>query len=352
MCEEYKLDISPDTLRKAAVGIQLAYAAKVIPEDYTCGYAGRQMARDLAAQVNGVYRKEAKDELLREAVQYAVSKLPPMKPVTYSAPYTLNGEQELVLCLGDLHYGASFTVSGLCGEEINTYNADVFIDRMASLLDQTVDIIEKEEIAKVNLFLVGDLIDGMLRQSQLMRLQYGIVDSTIHLSEELANWINELSRYADVNVCACLGNHSEVRPIGSKKGDFPYENMERIVLWYLNARLSDNEHVKVNAEAKSYCRADVLGYSFLLLHGDAEKTLAEIATRSVQMYGKPIDFFVCGHLHREGELANGNSVVIRVPSLCGVDTYAASKGYNGKPGATAIVMERGYGRRCVYPINL
>lgn len=53
-----------------------------------------------------------------------------------------------------------------------------------------------------------------------------------------------------------------------------------------------------------------------------------------------------------GMTDDGNSVIIRTPSICGVDKYAQSRGYGGKPGAIAMVIERGYGRRCVYPINL
>ena len=66
---------------------------------------------------------------------------------------------------------------------------------------------------------------------------------------------------------------------------------------------------------------------------------------------------ICGHKHRERELvagytASGNSVILRVPSLCGMDDYAQRLGYGGQPGALAMVVECGYGRRCMYPISL
>lgn len=75
------------------------------------------------------------------------------------------------------------------------------------------------------------------------------------------------------------------------------------------------------------------------------------------LYGKRVDFFICAHKHKEqesitGYTDDGNSLVIRVPSLCGMDGYAQSLGCGGKAGATVMVMERGYGRRCVYPILL
>lgn len=75
------------------------------------------------------------------------------------------------------------------------------------------------------------------------------------------------------------------------------------------------------------------------------------------LYGQRIDYFVCAHKHREleavtGYTDDGNAVVIRIPSICGMDGYAQKLGYGGRPGALAMVIERGYGRRCVYPIAL
>ena len=57
-------------------------------------------------------------------------------------------------------------------------------------------------------------------------------------------------------------------------------------------------------------------------------------------------------LEKSGIMNGTNIYVERVPSLCGVDPYAQSLGYGGQPGATIILMEEGYGRRCVYPIIL
>ena len=101
----------------------------------------------------------------------------------------------------------------------------------------------------------------------------------------------------------------------------------------------------------------ICGYNFVLLHGDGEKSIDQIARNTVNLYGERVDYFVCGHLHKEQEFpsgytSDGNSVIIRVPSLCGMDKYAQSKGYGGRAGATAFVMSPQYGRQVVYPIDL
>ena len=358
ICADFDLDINSETLRKAGVGIKLASDAQMLSEqkeDVSNGYIERQKLRDLNNKINTLYRTESRSELLRETVKEAVANLPNIDvPEVRSR---IENEKTLVVALGDFHYGADICVHGLRGEVINRYDHEVFEERMAQLHKEIVKILKKEYIEKVNIFLVGDLIDGMLRQSQLMRLEYGVVESTMRLSEYLAIWLNKLSKSAMVEVFAVTGNHSEVRPLKSKCREFEDENLEKIVVWYLQERLRDNENIEVNFACNKYLLTEIQGFSFLLLHGDGDKAISQIARETVNMYSEKIDFFVCGHKHREEEIpagttSDGNSVVIRTPSLCGVDSYAQSRGYCGKPGAIATVIERGYGRRCVYPINL
>ena len=363
ICEDFDLDLNAETLRKAGVGIKLVDDAQLLndPADGSIsslskGYVERQKLRDLSRQVNTAYRGEARSQLLREEIAEAIKKLPKID-VGYVPMLDPEEDKSLVLALGDFHYGAEIEVKGLRGEIINRYDHTAFERRMHDLLAETVWIIQREGTGTVHVFLVGDLIDGMLRQSQLMRLEYGMVESTMRLSEYMAKWLSKLSEFADVRVYLCTGNHSEVRPLKSKNREFEDENLEKIILWYLEERLRDNGRVAFCGEARRMVLADVEGYSFLLLHGDGEKSIDQIAKDAINMYGEAIDFFVCGHKHKEQEYPmgmtdDGNSVIIRTPSICGVDKYAQSRGYGGKPGAIAMVIERDYGRRCVYPINL
>lgn len=365
ICEKYDLNISADTLRKAGVGIKLATDANMLNDkpsttvaQISGGYVERQELRDLTRQVSKLYRSESRSELLREAVLDAVNHLDPIR-INHCKTISERNDfgRTLVVALGDFHYGADIHVTGLMGETLNEYNSKVFEERMERLLAEIRGIADKEQISQVKVFLVGDLIDGMLRQSQLMRLEFGMVESTIRLSEYLSYWLAELADGLYVDVYATMGNHSEVRPLKSKNREFEEENLEKIILWYLKARLDGEENIFVDAECKRYTMVDVEGFKFLLLHGDGEKGVVDIAKDTVNLYGRSIDYFVCGHKHKEQEWPSGNtndghSVIIRVPSICGVDRYAQSRGFGGKPGATALVIERDYGRRCVYPIKL
>lgn len=358
--EEWDLDINPDTLRRAAIGVELALDAGLM-DDSGNGYIERQQLRDLTAQVNKQYRTEARSALLREAIIDAASRLRPFSPTgsyrrTESDDYAY-ASKAMVLAIGDIHYGADIRVEGLNDEPLNVYNSHVFEERMAELYDETLRLIETHDIGEVHVFLVGDLLDGMLRQSQLMKLEYGMVDSTMQVAEYLAGWIAHLSEHVRVNVCGVTGNHSEIRPLKSRNREFEDENLERIVMWYIAERLRLCKNVTVSALCKRMQKVTVKGYKFLLLHGDGEQSIENIARDSVNLYGEPIDFFICGHLHRnEGRFCgvsnSGNSMVIRVPSICGMDKYAQSKGYGGRPGAVAMVVSDNTNDNCIYNLKL
>ena len=153
------------------------------------------------------------------------------------------------------------------------------------------------------------------------------------------------------------GNHSEIRPLGSRKGDFPDENMEKIMTWYLHARLSSVPSVIIDESSTTTKLLEIQGKNVLVAHGDTAKGLEALAKQSILLYGKRIDLCLCAHKHREQEMVSGftddgNMLILRVPSVCGMDGYAQKLGFGGRPGALALVMEEGYGRRCMYPINL
>ena len=354
------MEIHPDQLRKMGAGIRLAYEAgmlgadAVLPKDTSAHEM--QKLRDLRREINEAYRAEARSEALREAVIQAAGQLTPIefRPMQ---PIEEGGKRSLLLAVGDMHYGAEWAVKGLMGETINAYSPEVFERRMETLLAETLSILRREGLSHVDLMMCGDAMDGMLRNSQLMKLRWGVVESCMRLSEYLANWIGRLSEFASVRVMNVDGNHSEIRPLGSRKGEFPNENMEKIMAWYLHARLGGHTNVTVDPESTTMKLVEIQGKNVLVAHGDTVKGLDTLAKQAMLLYGKRIDYCICAHKHREQEAVSGytddgNTLVLRVPSVCGMDGFAQRLGYGGKAGALCLVMEEGYGRRCMYPIAL
>lgn len=363
---DFDLECSPETLRKAGVGVKLASDAGMRftgeqHESANRDFMERQKLYDLQRGIRKDMREMSRTEMLCETISRAIKELPEITPVRFStgAPKQSGTKRELVVGMGDFHYGAEYTVNGLFGDEINRYDSHVFEKRMAMLMNYIAQIAERDKPEQITLMIVGDMLEGMLRAGQLQRLEYGVVESAMRLSEMLSLWLVDLEEIVQlpIRVYAVRGNHGEIRPLGTKAGQFPEENLERVVMHYLRARFREDEWIwVVDDDAPQTQVIDVCGYRFMLTHGQGVN-IETMARDSVNLYNKPIDVFMVGHLHKsqtfQSGIMNGTNIYVeRVPSLCGVDPYAQSLGYGGQPGATIILMEEGYGRRCVYPIVL
>ncbi len=134
---------------------------------------------------------------------------------------------------GDEHFGIEYELKGLFGDIINAYSPEIFEERMWDLFNQTVEIIDKENIDTLHVFNMGDFKDGILRVSQLMKLRYGVVDGTIKYADFISNWLNELTKYVRVKYQSTNGNHSELRMLGQPKGTFTEDNMGKVVAEFI-----------------------------------------------------------------------------------------------------------------------
>ena len=364
--QDFNLDCSSDTLRKAGVGVKLAEDAGMCfpndvdgTRDVMDGYVERQKLYDLRREVRKDLREQSRSEMLREMIRDSIRELPEIQ-IPSCVPWSAeSADKDLVVGIGDFHYGAEFPVTGLYGEVINQYNTDLFVKRMVQLIYEVREIVKLHQPKQITVMIVGDMLDGLLRASQISRLEYGVVESAIRLSEVLSQWLANLAEETGlpVRVYAVRGNHGEIRPLGTKAGQFPEENMERVVMHYLHERFSFNPYVKVeDNDAPMLRMIDVCGYKYMLIHGQGDN-VEKIARDHQTLYNDKIDVFMVGHLHKSqtftaGMGRNGNVLIERVPSICGIDPYAQSKGFGSPAGATVILMEEGYGRRCVYPIVL
>ena len=56
----------------------------------------------------------------------------------------------------------------------------------------------------------------------------------------ISNWLNELSKYAQIKYQSTNGNHTELRQLGQPKGTFTEDNMGKVVSEFIKVRLKDN----------------------------------------------------------------------------------------------------------------
>ena len=194
--------------------------------------------------------------------------------------------------------------------------------------------------------------------TQLQKLQYGIIDSTMKLAEHLSNWLNELSYYVSIDLYSCLGNHSQIRPLGSKNGDFAEENMETIILWFIKNRLQNNHNIHIIDNDSDFIFFNCCGINVMASHGE-ERNLEQAIKDYMLMYGEKIDLFIGGHLHTTENKSIGIShkgmsdvEFARVKSICSIDDFSTKLRKSSSAGTSLFIIEQGKGKTITYDVNL
>ena len=301
-------------------------------------------------EYNKWLREEARDELIAEKIITAIKQTNPLtmpQPIIVDQP-----SRSAILAFGDEHFAAEFTIYGLHGEIINSYNPEIFEQRMWDLFYQTIDIIQKENLTTLNVFALGDFTDGILRCSQLMKLRYGVVEGTVKYANFIANWLNELTKYVKVKYQMVYGNHSELRMLGQPKGTFKEENTGMFVREMIKAQLENNPNFEMIINPTGLIFDNIEGFNVLGIHGEVRNMENAIKDFS-NTYNTNIHILIGGHMHHyKAETVGINKDVINVPSIIGVDGFSMSLNKTSNPGAVLLCIEENKGVTLEYKIKL
>lgn len=307
-------------------------------------------------EYNRWLREEARDELIAEKIVAAINDLPPLE-IPKILPANVEGrvfnDREGSLIIADTHYGVDLKITGLFGEVINEYSPEIFEKRMWDLLKQTIDICEKEGFSSLNVYDLGDEVDGLLRVSQLWKLRYGVIESTVRYGRFITEWLNELSKHVYVKYQMVKdSNHCQLRLLGQPKNTFKDENMSYIITEKIMDRLGNNPNFEFIQNPTGYVFSTTVGYNVLGIHGET-KNLEQAIKDFSKTYHVNIDFLIAGHKHHKDSSNVGiESDVIGVPSIIGVDDYSLSLNKTSDPGATLFILEHGKGNVIEYNIKL
>lgn len=303
-------------------------------------------------ELNKWLRESARDEMIVEKITDAINNLQDVAPPDIVDKDDVDHDREWVLAFGDAHYGAEFEIVGLYGEVINKYSPEIFEERMEQLFNEVLNIIKREHIGDLYIFDLGDQIDGLLRIGQLVRLRYGVVESTIRYAEYMSQWLNKLSAHCKIHFRQCNGNHSELRLLDGKKGTFEEENMSTVIYHYIKMRLCNNPNVIVDQNPTGKIFETIAGCNVLAFHGeskDLEQTLKDFDS----IYQTKIDILIAGHLHHAySETVGVNVDVMRTPSIIGVDKFSLKINKASNAGATMFGIEKDKGKTLEYHIKL
>lgn len=306
----------------------------------------RYKLQTVKLEYNRWLREHARDELFEENVVNCIREvLGTVQPPAVIPVKRNDVERCGILCIADSHYGKDVVVKGLNGEIINQYNPEIFEERMEQLLSEVVEFCKKENLYNIKVFNLGDSIDGLLRQSQIWNLRFGVVQSAIRYGDYMSRWLRTLSQYTAVEYHPVLiANHSELRLLDGKKDQHLNESAEMVVNKIIEVANENNPNLKIITNETGYIYTEAAGYKIFGIHGEFKNT-STILKDYQEIYNTRIDYLIHGHKHTQNYAEVGTRKgVIGIGSLCGIDDFSIKIRKSSDATASFIVFEKNKGK--------
>lgn len=294
---------------------------------------------------NRIDRNDARHELFYENIgKYIQSK---EHPNFYVNDEYIDRQIEYILGIADVHMGA------LWDTPTNEYSDKIVKDRFEILLEETERFVFDHNLDKLTVVLLGDLIDGVLRISNLQMQDSKVSKAVADVSEIIGEFIDRLSTDCEIHIDvydAVYGNHSTQRYLGTTKNYDMLEDLGYTIGRYIKSYLRNNENVNfyMPKENEMYIEFELNGFNFIAFHGHTIKSL-DNAIKDLSMRNRKFyDYSLSGHIHSGAEITEGVSEMhnvqdIRFPSICGSDPYADSIFRQSKAGAMICGFEKDKG---------
>ena len=312
-------------------------------------FKAKKQFQDQRRECRKLWTAEARFDNLTEKLIESVNHLCKIKPLTFE-DYIINaGNSEAVIAWADWHYG-------MVTDNIwNQYNTDICRQRVSKFVSKAIKYIQRHNVKVLHIMLLGDAAHGSIHTGCRVASEEDVCDQLMQSSEIMAEAINELSSYvSEVNVYATYGNH--LRTIQNKNDSIHSDNMEKIIPWWLEQRLQNNNKVNiVKSDYYEFIYLNVCGYNIVGAHGDLEKFKQfglTVNTLFTKKYGKTIDYTVSADKHHIEEFETMGIESILIRSLCGTDEYANNNRLYSAPGQTLMIFTPEDGRECTYNIKL
>lgn len=288
----------------------------------------------------------AREETIKEIAKEYADKMNCKKILTvYSAPDFVSSGKEGILLLSDWHYGI------ICDNPWNKFNPEICKERVNKLLKDVISIISKEKLERITILNLSDLIAGRIHSQIRIESRFDVITQTMDISEILAEFLNELSKFVVVNYYDCLDNHSRLEP--DKKESMDLESLVRIIHWYLKRRLESTSSIRIheNEFGEDIITCNIKGHNVIGVHGDNDKPTTAL-DRLSRMTHRHYDMLCTAHLHHFSCDEQNQSIVVSNSSLMGVDSYAEKLRLTSDPSQTLIISTNKNVCECIYRIVL
>lgn len=304
----------------------------------------RVRIRDERAAYSRQLMLDARFDSLLDELKNEICKVKPVqiKPVTKN-----NHEpQAIYALLSDVHYGMCF--DGFYGR----YNPEIAKQRVMNYAAEIIDIGERNGIDHCYVSLMGDLISGSIHSTIKTENRDHVIAQIIGVSELIATFLYELCKhFACVHVNNVSGNHSRLEQ--NPKHALRAERLDALIPWYCKAKLEcvSNIEFQSNSYDSTLATFDILGKTYVSVHGDLDDDMKQSSVRLSEMLGKQIDYMLLGHTHVAGCRFEKVGYIKNGAVLSGGDDYTVKKRLFGPAYQVCLICSQN-GVDAMFPIRL
>lgn len=177
-------------------------------------------ARDERNALNAQRRVAARAERNLQMLEEELAKIGRERytPIEPPIPFLDEDQTMLAIMVNDVHYGAVM------------YEKDEEQRRFREYAAQIRRIADRHHAGIGNVFLMGDLISGMIHKSIQVTNRENVIAQVMRVSELVADFLYEMEQIFDeVRVFSVPGNHSRV---DKKEDALIVDRLDDIIYWY------------------------------------------------------------------------------------------------------------------------
>ena len=286
--------------------------------------------RDQKREFNNKLRRMARLEHLEDYLKETVEEIKPINLPKIKDKK--KSDNEAMVVISDEHIGMKID------SKFNTYNIEIAKERLAKLQKETMNKVEKEGIEKLYIAHLGDGIHGAIHTTARIESEENVIQQIITLAYMLESFVEEfVQKGIEVTFCSVAGNHTRALP-NKKESLGTAENFERLLTVFLGKAFNQFDNYKQIDDEEGIIVLDIKGKTVVLVHADLDKGNG-VVTKLNDMLNLSIDYIFTGHVHNAFYKEHGNAVQFGVGSLCGLDQYAISGRFSGRPSQMILTFD-------------
>lgn len=293
---------------------------------------------------NQYIRTDARNEELYNCVKESLSNIEPYPSYNVNiSKNTLLGDNDLFIGFNDVHYGQVIDLYW------NKYNPDILKERLDKYLDNIIKIKNTHNSENAYVCCNGDVISGKIHKQIEVSNCEVVTDQIKHASEIISWFLAELSHYfKNVYFSLVSGNHSRIDP---KKEASKGDRLDKLVPWYLEARLQNINNIKFipNEIDDTMSLCNIRGKNYLGVHGDYDSFSSSL--KLISMINEPIYCVHMGHKHHNASDWTQKYKNIMSGSFSGIDNHCVEHRIDGRAQQMVCVCDDS-GILCEYNIDL